>query len=225
MAKKEKTARAQQPKETLDRKKLSELMSEPKAYEEKYLIGEEHYTVTFISHIPAVQRALLLNRVEALYFVDDEYDVAYGDASARFIIARMYTTEDFEDDLDVFERFAGMTSFELDLPDEAMGLLSAVRAKADFIAKKRAFPDAQQKMYEDMTKLCGSISKVMQTAVAYLDMAEKQMEKDSDVSMNDMVKALQELGKKDERKITAAILDYQAEKAKKRAVEKPETVK
>lgn len=225
MAKKEKTTQTQEAKETLGRKKLSELMSEPKTYEEKYLIGEEHYTVTFTSHIPAVQRTLLLNRVEALYFVNGEYDIAYGDASARFIIARMYTTEDFEDDLDVFERFAGMTSFELDLPDEAMELLSAVRAKADFITKKRAFPDTQQKMYEDMTKLCGSISKVMQTAVAYLDMAEKQMEKDSDVSMNDMVKALQELGKKDERKITAAILDYQAEKAKKRAVEKPESVK
>lgn len=208
------------PVEAIAKRPLSDLLSSDEVYEAVFTLKGEEYQVKIRRHIPALQRTVLLDRVESLYFVNGDYDPAYGDLSVRYIIARMYTDESFDDDIDVYERFANETDFEQHLPEEASELVGSVTDKVAYLVGKHGVPDEQKKMYEAIGSMCATATEALNSVMAYLDGAEKALSQETGVSLGEVIKTLQNLSKQDEKKITAAILDYQAEKAKKRVVAK-----
>lgn len=207
------------------KKSLNDLLLADEMREQVFTLGGEEYQVKIRNHLPAIERALLLDRVEDLYFVNGEYDPEYGALSVRYIIARMYTEESFGDDIDVFERFANETKFELYLPEEAVELIASVADKVAYLVEKHSIPDEQRKMYEAFGLLCTKAEETLSGVMAYLEGAERVLNQDSEVSLGEVVKTLQSLSKQDEKKITAAILDYQAEKAKRRTAVKQTEMK
>lgn len=177
--------------------------------------GESEYKIMVRDHIPALERTLLMGKVESLYFIGDDYDPAYGDLSTLFILARMYTDQTFDDDIDVFEKFATETCLQEHLPSEAIELFGYVQEKVDFLVKKKAIPDEEIEMYKSITAATRGITAVMTSITEYLNQAEKAFEGEDKASFNEIASLLRTLGKHDEKKIVDAIIDYQAEKAKR----------
>lgn len=185
--------------------------------------GEE-CKVMMREHIPAVERTLLMDKVEGLYFIGGEYDPAYGDLSVLFIISRMYTDQDFGDDIDQFELFAKETGLQDHLPAEAVELFGYVQEKVDFLVKKRAVSDEASEMYRSVGDAARGIASTMSAITAYLDMAAKSFDGENKVSFDEIASLLKILGRQDEKKITDAIIEYQTEKAKARRIESQPTI-
>lgn len=196
-----------------EKPKLSDMVTIRESYSETFDVGGGVYDITFAEHVPAVERTMLLDRVESLYFVNDQYDPAYGDLSVLFILTRLYSNEEFENDIDLFERFLIATDLQERLPDEAIELFGYVQEKVDFLAKQKAVPAEQREMYTSIKELADKATSTLDAISGYLDKVATELGKEKEVSLSEVVKALDTIGKKDEKKITAAILDYQAEKA------------
>lgn len=177
--------------------------------------GETEYKIMVRDHIPALERTLLMGKVESLYFIGDDYDPAYGDLSTLFILARMYTDQTFDDDIDVFEKFATETCLQEHLPTEAIELFGYVQEKVDFLVKKKAVPDEEIEMYKSITAATRGITAAMTSITEYLNQAERAFGGEDKASFNEIASLLRTLGKHDEKKIVDAIIDYQAEKAKR----------
>ena len=177
--------------------------------------GETEYKIMVRDHIPALERTLLMGKVENLYFIGGDYDPAYGDLSTLFILARMYTDQTFDDDIDVFEKFATETCLQEHLPAEAIELFGYVQEKVDFLVKKKAVPDEEIEMYKSITAATRGITAAMTSIAEYLNQAERAFEGEDKASFNEIASLLRTLGKHDEKKIVDAIIDYQAEKAKR----------
>ena len=176
--------------------------------------GETEYKIMVRDHIPALERTLLMGKVESLYFIGDDYP-AYGDLSTLFILARMYTDQTFDDDIDVFEKFATETCLQEHLPSEAIELFGYVQENVDFLVKKKAVPDEEIEMYKSITAATRGITAAMTSITEYLNQAERAFEGEDKASFNEIASLLRTLGKHDEKKIVDAIIDYQAEKAKR----------
>lgn len=187
--------------------------------------GNDAYKMSIREHIPAVERTMLMNRVESLYFVDGEYDPAYGDLSVLYILARMYTTETFDDDLDKFEMFSAKYHLQEHLPAEAVELFGYVQEKVDFLVKKKTVPDEQVAMYRNIDLAAQKLTSVMDAINAYLEMAAKSFEGEEKVSFEEISSLLKVLGRQDEKKIVESIIEYQAEKARERKAERVPIVK
>lgn len=200
------------PAET-EKPKLSDMVKIRNSYLETFDVGGGAYDITFVEHIPAVERTMLLDRVESLYFVNNQYDPAYGDLSVLFILTRLYSDEEFENDIDLFERFLMATDLQERLPAEAIELFGYVQEKVDFLVKQKAVPAEQCEMYAAIKELAGRATSTLNVLSEYLDKVAVELGKEKEVSLSEVVKALDAIGRKDEKKITAAILDYQAEKA------------
>lgn len=187
--------------------------------------GDDTYKISFREHIPAVERTMLMNQVESLYFVNGEYDPAYGDLSVLYILARMYSNETFADDLDAFEVFSNKYHLQEHLPAEAVELFGYVQEKVDFLVKKKAVPDEQAAMYRDIDLAAQKLTSVMDTINAYLEMAAKSFEGEDKASFEEISSLLKVLGRQDEKKIVESIIEYQAEKARERKAERTPIVK
>lgn len=196
-----------------EKPKLSDMVKIRDSYSEAFDIAGGVYSITFTEHIPAVERTMLLDRVESLYFVNNQYDPAYGDLSVLFILTRLYSDEEFENDIDLFERFLMATDLQERLPAEAIELFGYVQEKVDFLVKQKAVPAEQCEMYAAIKELAGRATSTLNVLSEYLDKVAVELGKEKEVSLSEVVKALDAIGRKDEKKITAAILDYQAEKA------------
>lgn len=196
-----------------EKPKLSDMVKIRDSYSEAFDIAGGVYNITFTEHIPAVERTMLLDRVESLYFVNDQYDPAYGDLSVLFILTRLYSDEEFENDIDLFERFLMATDLQERLPAEAIELFGYVQEKVDFLVKQKAVPAEQREMYASIKEFADKAVSTLDVISGYLDKVAMELGKEKGVSLSEVVKALDTIGKKDEKKITAAILDYQAEKA------------
>lgn len=204
---------------------MANLIKPAEDYKRVYDLGNGTVEITFRAHIPAPERTMLLERVEELYFPNGNYDPAYGDLAVSFILACMYTDATFDGDIDVFEQVNNRAHIVAELPKEAHELMGSVHEKVVFLERKNSAPAEQKKMYVAISELCGKGAAVMSGVLAYLNNAEKALSKESDVSLSEMLKVMQNLSRQDEKKITAAILDYQAEKAKKRVAVKPDAEK
>ena len=204
------------PKRAADKKPMAEV----KMNEVILHRGDEEIRVMMREHIPAVERTLLMGKIESLYFIGGEYDPAYGDLSVLFILSRMYTDQDFDDDMDRFELFAKETGLQDHLPAEAIELFGYVQEKVDFLVKKRAVSDEAAEMYRSVGEAARGIATTMNAVTACLDMAAKSFEGENKASFDEIASVLKVLGRQDEKKITEAIIEYQAEKAKARKAER-----
>lgn len=200
---------------------LAELAKEYKE-EVEYVAawGDKEYTFHIKQHISPAIRSAILSNVNQLYFGDDGYDPAFGDLALRMVIAQQYTGETFNDDVEVYEIVHKETAIWNHLPMEAKELYGSAHDKLEYEKKRRAKEvDALKDAYERIADVGASISRVASSFSDFLDAAQKSVG-GSDVSMNELVELFKNVNKKDEQKIAQAVLDYRAEKAKKKEAEK-----
>lgn len=201
--------------------KLTEIASEydvVREYAAKY--EDKEYVFHIKEHIAPIVRSTIVDSADKLYFDEDKYDPNFGDEALRMLIAQQYTGELFENDVDVFEKVNNMFSIWGELPSEAHDLWMRCAEVVDYkLNCKVNATEALQKMYDTFSSVGVSLAEVLDGFSKYLDKAEEEMGGE-DVSVKEIVDVLKSISKKDEQKIANAVLDYQAEKAKRKETKK-----
>lgn len=200
--------------------KLTEIASEydvVREYAAKY--EDKEYVFHIKEHIAPIVRSTIVDSADKLYFYEDKYDPSFGDEALRMLIAQQYTGELFENDVDVFEKVNQMFSIWGELPSEAHDLWMRCAEVVDYkLNCKVNATEALQKMYDTFSSVGVSLAEVLDGFSKYLDKAQESFDGEN-IPMSELIDLFKTANKKDEQKIAQAVLDYRAEKAKKKEAE------
>lgn len=182
--------------------------------------GDTEYIFHIKQHISLAIRSAILSNVNQLYFDDDGYDPTFGDLALRMVIAQQYTGETFNDDVEVYEIVHKETAIWNHLPMEAKELYGSAHDKLEYEKKRRAKEaDALKDAYDRIAELGESLSGIAKAMTEFLNKAQESFDGEN-IPMSELIDLFKTVNKKDEQKIAQAVLDYRAEKAKKKEAEK-----
>lgn len=190
-------------------------------------IGEHKFSVEVKQHVDRATRSAVIAKTEEMYFPLGEYDPNHGDAVLSFILFQLYTGMTFDNNTDAFETFKSTAAYEkiyAHFPGEYDDLERNVMHKAKILCKKYYMPAVEEKMFT----ACGDLVFALTEAVGKLDLVlgatAADIGENGAVNIKDMFDALQMMGKKDERKIAKAVLEFQEAKKKQAVEEAPKIV-